>query len=343
MDLSRVTSGARYPHGGDEATRQQGVTAVPAAGCPKVHCYAPDASCDLGHLDVSNCPEWKKRDDGDSLEVAQSDEIGLPWSGSAIGLVDLGFIAGRSKPIVVGVAGPEKAGKTTLLASWYLLLGRGALSKRGHRFTGSFTLDGWEAVASAMRWDPGRPAGFPPHTTSRSGRIPGLLHLAFNTDLPRPRDFLFTDAPGEWFQKWAVNRDAKEGAGAQWVADHADVLLLVADREALSAGDQGLARGALQLLARRIAAERRDAPVALVWTKADVEISAAMKDSVHEAVFNVMPDAAEFSITIASDRGNEGTGILELFDWVLSIRRGGVSLPPPRGLNTDPLFLVGSR
>ena len=42
-----------------------------------------------------------------------------------MGLVDLGFVTGRGKPIVVGIVGSQNAGKTTLLAAWYLLLGRG--------------------------------------------------------------------------------------------------------------------------------------------------------------------------------------------------------------------------
>jgi hypothetical protein len=46
---------------------------------------------------------------------------------------------------------------------------------------------------------------------------------------------MFADAPGEWFQKWAANRDSADGAGARWVAEHADVFLLVADCEALQA------------------------------------------------------------------------------------------------------------
>ena len=225
--------------------------------CSRETCFAPDTTCDLGHLDRSKCPAWKGQKAPAADEHTANDELLLPWSGSALGLVDLGFIAGRAKPIVVGIVGPENAGKTTLLAAWYLLLGRGLSRSESRRFAGSFSLAGWEAVAGALRWSPGNQPNFPPHTSSRGGRAPGLLHLVFRHGADRVKDYLLTDAPGLWFQKWAINRDAVEGAGAKWVAEHADVFLLIADREALSGSSMGSARGALQLLAQRLSRRSR--------------------------------------------------------------------------------------
>lgn len=315
--------------------------------CARETCFVPDTGCDLGHTDLSKCLKWTGRTVGEPVEAEPGDEMLLPWSGSALGLADLGFIAGRTRPIVVGVAGPQNAGKTTLLGAWYLLLGRGAAHIEGRQFAGSYTLAGWEAVAGSLRWDPGQPPSFPPHTTSRSGRAPGLLHLSFRDAIQaRSTDFLLTDAPGEWFQKWAVNRDSTEGAGARWVADRADVLLLVADREALSGENMGSARGSLQLLARRLAAERRARPVALVWTKSDVEIAPQMEQAIRDAVLGPMPDAEEFSVSIVSGGpGMEGigTGLVELLNWILKVRRPRVDLPSSSVTRNDPLFMYGVR
>ncbi len=243
--------------------------------CSRPTCFAPETTCDLGFLDRSKCLAWKGHTQvsGGQNEVA-SDELLLPWSGSALGLADLGFVAGRRKPLVVGIAGPQNAGKTTLLASWYLLVGRGLVGEEKRRFAGSYSLAGWEAVANALRWAPGQQPSFPPHTTSRGGRAPGLLHLAFRDAEGQARDYLFTDAPGEWFHRWAVNRESLDGEGARWVSEHADVFLLIADREALSGPSKGSARGSLQLLAQRLAAERAVRKVALVWTKSDVSLRA---------------------------------------------------------------------
>lgn len=269
--------------------------------CSRRTCFVPDTGCDLGHVDLSKCVEWTGRAAQDSIEAESADEVLLPWSGSALGLADLGFVAGRARPLVTGVVGPQNAGKTTLLGAWYLLLGRGAVDLEDRRFAGSFSLVGWEALAGSLRWNPGQPPSFPQHTTSRSGRAPGLLHLSFwAAKQARSTDYLLADAPGEWFQKWAVNRDSAEGAGARWIVQRADILLLVADREALSGEDMGSARGSLQLLARRLAAERRACPIALVWTKSDIEITSQMEHSIREAVLGPMPDAAEFSVSVAS-------------------------------------------
>jgi hypothetical protein len=306
----------------------------------------PDTVCDLGFLDRSDCPNWKGQVAPTSDNAGGTDEVLLPWSGSALGLADLGFVAGRAKPFVVGIVGAQSAGKTTLLAAWYLLLGRGLVNDGVRRFAGSYSLAGWEAVASALRWSPGQPPRFPPHTTSRGGRAPGLLHLAFRKDDRRPKDYLLTDAPGEWFQKWALYRDAPDGAGARWVADHADVLLLIADREALSGQSMGSARGALQLLAHRLGAERRGRPLALVWTKADIAVASEMEKAVREAVFKAMPDAVEFSVSIlsgAEETDGTGSGLVDLLKWTLNVRRDQISLPSLEASCSDPLFLFGAR
>lgn len=315
--------------------------------CSRDTCFAPESTCDLGFLDRASCPGWKGRNEAAAAPGEEAtDELLLPWSGSAVGLVDLGFVAGRTKPLVVGIVGPQNAGKTTLLAAWYLLIGRGLTGSDQRRFAGSYSLAGWEAVASTLRLHPGKQPSFPPHTTSRAGRAPGLLHLAFRNTNGEIRGYTFTDAPGEWFHKWAVNRGAVDGEGARWVAEHADLFLLIADREALSGPNMGSARGSLQLLARRLAAERGGRPVAHVWTKSDVAIAPEMEEAVRDAVLGPMPDAREFSVSIvpsAHDVSDKGQGLLELLDWTLNVRRERVSLPSVNTANSDPLFLFGVR
>jgi hypothetical protein len=312
-------------------------------GCSRANCFVPDTNCDLGHLNPAKCPAWTQRTAPVEGETEVGDDLLLPWSGSALGLSDLAFVSGRARPIVVGVAGAENAGKTTLLAAWYLLLGRGAAALQSQRFAGSYSLDGWEAVAGSLRWSfPGQ-VTFPAHTTSRSGRAPGLLHLAFS-DHGRITDYLMTDAPGAWFQKWAMNRDAADAEGARWVGARADILVLVADREALSGEAMGAARSFLQFLATRMAVERAGRPVALVWTKSDVTIAPEMEASVRNAVFSVMPDAAEFATSIVSqgeDVDGVGAGLLDLLSWILSYRRPRAILAPPASQGDDPLFLFG--
>lgn len=315
--------------------------------CSRATCFAPESTCDLGHLECGKCPTWKRRSEtaAEHRELA-ADELLLPWSGSALGLADLGFVSGRHKPFLVGIVGPQNAGKTTLLAAWYLLISQGLTHSSTRKFAGSYSFAGWEAVASALRWSPGKQPNFPPHTTSRGGRAPGLLHLDFRSTDGESRGYLFADAPGEWFQKWAVNREALDGEGARWVAEHADVFLLIADRAALSGANMGAARNSLQLLARRLSAESANRPIALVWTKSDIAIAPAMETAVREAVLGLIPNSREFSVSICNGAEN-GSGLVQglqdLLDWTLDLRRARVCLPPTQTSISDPLFMFGAR
>ena len=311
--------------------------------CPRQHCFAPGTGCALGHVALGNCPEWQGSAASGADSAPSTDETLLPWTGNAMGLVDLGFVTGRGKPIVVGIVGSQNAGKTTLLAAWYLLLGRGTRLNSNWRIAGSYTLQGWETVAGVMRWEPGQPPSFPAHTTSRSARSPGLLHLAFRKTDGGFQDFLLTDAPGEWFHRWAVNREAPEAEGARWVAEHADVFLMIADREALSGRTVGPARSALQLLARRLGAERGTRRVALVWSKADIVPTAEAETAVRDAVNNAIPGADEFKVSILSDGEEEqGQGILQLLNWLLTATRNLGVFPPASASEADPFLMIGS-
>src|SRR5260370_18614240 len=179
---------------------------------------------------------------------------------------------GRSNATVIGIVGPHNSGKTTLLAAWYLLLGQG--HRVPHRlFAGSYTMNGWESIAHSLRWEGPTGPTFPLHTSSGSGRSPGLLHAAFRRGEFQSSDFLFADAPGEWFKRWAINREAEDAVGARWVAYHADLFLLIADCEALSGPSKGNARNALQLMAQRLGAARQRPTVSLVRAKSDITVS----------------------------------------------------------------------
>ena len=316
------------------------------AECPQETCFWSDgAGCGLGYLDPSRCPALNAAPTAMQDDQSPSEAVTMPWSGGVLGLADLGFVAGRSKPMVLAVMGPHRAGKTTLLGALYLLLGRGARVDDRLRFSGSCSLAGWEVVANSLRWEPGStPPAFPPHTSSRSARIPGLLHLAFKEHQGRRRDYVMTDAPGEWFRKWAVERDASDAEGARWSAEHADAFLLIADREALAGREKGAARTGIQLLARRLAGELQGRPVALVWSKSDVSLPSDMEEAVRSAVLRVIPNAVEFAVSIMP--GPDGTenvqGFLDLLRWALNVRRPTVRLPGPAGDSLDPVFTFGA-
>lgn len=314
--------------------------------CPHQDCYADDnTTCTLGHLERHLCPEWKRIANPEFPANSSRDEMLLPWSGLAMGESDLNFVSGRVKPITIGIVGPESAGKTTILGSFYLLLGRGGLTTEDNVFSNSYTLIGWEAVAASMRWKPGpQSPRFPPHTPSGKARAPGMLHLAFRRKDGTLRDLLFADAPGEWFRKWAINREALDAQGARWIAKYADVTLLIADRQALSGSRMGTARNDFQLLAQRAIAEARGRPLALVWTKGDVEVPSAMEGQIRKTVAAASPPVPEFTVSVAPrDGGDSADGFRQLFDWIVTTKRAGVELPMTQAAGHDPLFRFGRR
>ena len=313
--------------------------------CPQPNCFADDnTTCTLGHIRLDLCPQWTRISKGAIAAPSDSDQMLLPWSSLAMGESDLNFISGKVKPITVGIVGPESAGKTTILGAFYLLLGRGTLTVDANSFSNSYTLAGWEAVASCLRWKPGQPPSFPPHTPSRAARAPGMLHLSFRREDGSLRDLLFADAPGEWFQKWAINEQAADAEGARWIARHADVTLLIADRQALSGAKLGAARNDFQLLAQRAVAESGGRRLALVWTKGDVDVASAMEAQIRKAVASASSSVPEFTVSVYP-RGevDAADGFRELFNWILCTKRAGVDLPATEASGHDPLFRFGRR
>lgn len=298
--------------------------------CRHPTCFVPEIPCALGEMHVEACPEWRE---SSSAELATespsvSGELRLPWSGNSLGLTDLTFVAGRSSLKVVGVIGPESAGKTTLLSAWYLLLGHGAFPG-GARFAGSYTLLGWENIAQSLRWTSIGGPTFPAHTSSGLGRVPGLLHLALRRDSGQLVDYLFADAPGEWFRRWAIDRDSPEAAGGRWIIEHADILLVMADSEALAGSDRGTARSILQQLLQRVGHERRGRPVALVWSKADIDIPEGVRATLREAAEQHLGNHHEFWISLYAHRlspevvrsaDDAGRNFLDLMTWLTEVR-----------------------
>jgi hypothetical protein len=299
----------------------------------------------FGEASPQQCGHWQNIGVAqDNTVVAKMEESArIPWTGNAMGAGDVGTLAGIARTRLVGVFGDSGSGKTSLLGAWYLLLGRG-IGPKDVSFAGSLTLEGWENIAGNLRWNPSHGPSFPPHTSSGSGRQPGLLHLDLKVHNAR-KDLLFADAPGEWFSRWSVRRDAEDAAGAAWLSGVADVLLVIADSHELAGPKLGTARTNLVALLRRVGAERRDRPVALVWTKSDIAVEVQMREAIKQAADLALGTYETFSVSMHAAVGqephNRGQGLLTLLDWVVSVRDGAYPrkvLPHPE---RDLLHIVG--
>jgi hypothetical protein len=259
--------------------------------------------------------------------------------------MDLAFLTGRSEPKLVGLVGPHNAGKTTLLGLFYQQVGRSGRAGDS-RFAGSYSIEGWEAIAHALRWEGAVPR-FPPHTSTGAGRRPGLLHFALRDERGELSDVLFADSPGEWFQRWAVEPAAPDAEGARWLIERASSLLIAADCEALSGPDRGQARSDTIGLLRRVATERRGRPVALVWTKADKAVPEAIRTAVTQAATLVMPDIVTFETSVVEFESGgvsiqPATSVTAILEWMTKRLTPGFELTRARHVGTDPFFAIGT-
>jgi Double-GTPase 2 len=307
--------------------------------CPFPDCYAPEVSCEFGATRYEDCEHWQSQlapaAEGAEItsEPAEAEEIRFPWTGNAMGASDLGYLTGATRTRLVALAGPADAGKTSLLAAFYLLIARGW---RGDRpsFAGSYTLEGWENIASSLRWSSVNGPTFPPHTSSAAGREPGLLHLSLRTRSTQ-QELLVADAPGEWFERWATNKDSAQAEGARWLSEHSDVFLVIADSVALAGAERGIARKSILDLLQRVGGEVRGRPVALVWTKSDATVSDGMVKTIREAAQRALPGHVEFHVSMhpspvqdGKDEENQGQNVLALLEWIVTARAKSYSFTP---------------
>jgi hypothetical protein len=207
------------------------------------------------------------------------------------------------------VLGAHDAGKTTLLTANYLQLLRGRRLADA-AFAGSRTLGAWESLSAWMRFeDAARTPSFPPHTPRGTSRVPGLLHIALRGPRDEVRDVLLTDAPGEWFTRWAIQEDALEAEGARWVVRHADAFLVLADCARLCGAERGQARAEIRQLLERLGNHGKERPAVLVWSKADQKPADGIRGAIRRALRESLPYASE--IETSTERPHELAEALE--------------------------------
>lgn len=301
--------------------------------CPAPYCYVgeEDAGCRDGHITIADCPQTE-------VEEAQNEPVpesaAVPWSGRRLGRADAEAITGTRRPRLVAIVGLPSAGKTTALAAFWVLL------RRGHRpgdtkFAGSYSMLGWHEIARHMSWPPEGGRRFPPHTTTSGKREPALLHTALR-DSTGIRDVLFTDVPGEWFREWAIDRTAVPGA--TWIAEHADVFVLLSDSDRLSGPTRGEAQADYRTLANRVAGAASGRPVLPIRAKADKVLHEDMRGNLERLETRLFGDVAA-PMSLFSVSGG-ATPLLEPLDTIARIATQPVGVDSMRDATAtgDPLL-----
>lgn len=290
---------------------------------------------------LTECPHYKKVPESPAANREEAGHLVFPWTGNSLGQVALEFVAARSPTKLIGLLGPANAGKTTFLIVLYLLLSRGNRPK-GRTFAGSFTLQGWENLASDFRTGSWNHPRFPPHTSAGAGRHPGLLHLALRKETERLEDVVLTDAPGEWFSTWADTQNAPAAEGARWIADHSYAFLLFADNEALSGPDRGIAIARLRRLVDRIGQHAAGRRVAVIWSKSDQQVAPETRARLRTTFDKAFPEYREFSMSALATNRTDLPPLeefLRAFEWLLQERTpDGVPIPNLGATAVDPFY-----
>ncbi|HRI68829.1 MAG TPA: hypothetical protein PK156_31585, partial [Polyangium sp.] len=174
-----------------------------------------------------------------SVEV-NADEV-APWRGRHLNLEEAEDIVRRSPARVISVLGPYDAGKTSLLASFFLQLANGQHGAFPYRFASSRTLYGFQdLVDRANRWSGQTDEQIVEHTPKDDGMHGGrFLHLGLrpaNDDDDRHIDMLLSDVTGEWIAKWTARADG-EGKRRLGFVPRSNGFVVVADSAKLVSED----------------------------------------------------------------------------------------------------------
>src|SRR4051794_820300 len=88
---------------------------------PKCLCGEPDYRNCINHISHSAAEIEQKKD----IVTSKAEDETIEWSGTAIGSLDVELLSSRKRPFIIGVIGHYNSGKTTFLATLYMLLRSG--------------------------------------------------------------------------------------------------------------------------------------------------------------------------------------------------------------------------
>lgn len=305
-----------------------------AKKCSQENCY-PEYGCNYeGCAVLTDCKYYQAGTAEQKMTATETKEeseyfIRMPWTGNTFGLQDFIFLSSTSKVILIGITGVASAGKTSFLATLYCLLRHGF--KIGeYQFAGSFTIRGWENIAWYLSWKQNNEIQFPPHTSSNAGRVPGLLHISLRNSNGEKKELVFTDAPGEWFDKWTYNMNDSNAKGAIWIHDNADAFLLFADCEMLASEQLGKARRQTKLVADRLKQNLGKRPLGLVWSKSDIIVDKEIKSQISNYILNSdIENYLEFETSVREGQKNIfHDNVRETIQWILTVLSKQINSAP---------------
>jgi hypothetical protein len=155
------------------------------------------------------------------------DDIVLDAGYQALRLVDASAVAADIDAAVILIAGPQDAGKTTLLVQIYAQFLHGPFA--GFGFAGSATLDAFDRRHYLARVSSGRSTADTERTEDEDLRV---LHLRLADDVGAHKALLLSDIKGEVFDDLLLGNGVADGLAQ--LAQRADKVALVIDGERIA-------------------------------------------------------------------------------------------------------------
>lgn len=261
-------AGCRFPAGG--ACAQAAEFSNPLGECPHlVRRAVPNIDLDMpSDAAIASPPKIPSLLDSILNPSANFDSEPAPWAGKHLGMQQAGIVKS-----IIAVLGAYDAGKTSLIASFFLQLANGQRDGLPYRFASSLTLLGLhEIVQRAAAWDGRENAEILAHTSRDSAHDnSGFLHLALRpaerTD-DRILNIALSDVPGEVVQRWIAIDDSEARQSLPFLQE-ARAFLVPVDAAKLLGSEGNVLDRETSFLLRRLAIPECPRPVALVFSKFD--------------------------------------------------------------------------
>lgn len=264
--------------------------------CSNPDCAAP-ISCHDGIEDHAKCPNWIKNNLGKQEKLVKANirkNNGCHiWTGEPFKIEDIHQISYRNTPILIGLVGKAKAGKTTFLAMLYTLLLKG-LKFNEYNFAGTKTIIGWDKLYHKLKYLKSD-VSFPDPTPSNYLR---LLHFALRNEDSQLKDILLTDASGEVFSDWSQNKDDINAENARWINSTSNGFILFIDCDDLIKR-KNAAKTEIIDIAEMLKNGLNDRPVVAVWSKSDLKgvVHTRIKESLKEELQEIFGNYSEIDIS----------------------------------------------
>lgn len=286
--------------------------------CSNPECTAP-ITCHEGHEDHTQCPNWLKHHVEEvkkSKTQKKANVSAQVWTGEPLAINDINLISYRNNPIIIGLAGKAKAGKTTFLAMLYTLLYDGGKFEK-YGFAGTKTMLGWDKLYDKLKIV-NKKVSLPETTPSNYLR---LLHLALRNIENQLTDVLITDASGEVFSTWSQNKDDENAENARWIYNNSNGFILFIDCDDLIKR-KNLAKTEIIDIAEMLKNDLKNRPVLTVWSKADLKegVHPKILESLHNELSEIFNTYFEIDISNFPAKNPDvlvHKNNLKTIDWLL--------------------------